>query len=72
MNFQPMPNDNLAPTQPAPQLDDQKALTIGACAGVCFALAIISAAAVILVRSPEAPRNAEQAWAPTVTVAPTN
>lgn len=70
MQFQPMPlrNDDLAPTQPAFQVDDKKALTIGAWMGVCFALAIISAAAVILVSAPDVQKNPEQAWAPTITL----
>lgn len=66
MQFQPMPlrNDDLAPTQPAFQVDDKKALTVGAWAGVCFALAIISAAAVILISEPDAQKNPERADAP--------
>jgi hypothetical protein len=70
MQHQTMPlrNEDLPPTKPAISLDDHRAFTIGAWAGVCFALALLSAAAVILVRSPESPRPGEQAWAPTITL----
>jgi hypothetical protein len=70
MQYQTMPlrNEDLPPTKPANSLDDHRAFTIGAWAGVCFALALLSAAAVILVRSPESPRSGEQAWAPTITL----
>jgi len=69
MQYQPMPPryDDLPPTKPAFQDDDRRAFTIGASAGICFALAILSAATVILVRVPEAPRPADQAWVPTIT-----
>ena len=55
MQYQAMPlrNEDLPPTKPAIQSTTRRAFTIGAWAGVCFALALLSAAAVILVRSPE-------------------
>jgi hypothetical protein len=70
MQYQAMPlhNEDLPSTKPAIPLDDHRAFTIGAWLGVCFALALLSAAAVIRVRSPEAPRPGEQAWAPTITL----
>ena len=70
MQYQTMPlrNEDLPPTKPAISLDDHRAFTIGAWAGVCFALALLSAAALILIRPPEAPRPGEQAWAPTITL----
>ena len=70
MQYQAMPlrNEDLPPTKPAFQVDDRRAFTIGAWAGICFALALLSAATVILVRSPEAPKVSEQAWAPTITL----
>ena len=70
MHYQAMPlhNEDLPPTKPAFQVDDKRAFTIGAWAGICFAFALLSAAVVLLVRSPEAPRPGEQAWAPTITL----
>jgi hypothetical protein len=70
MQYQTMPlrNKDLPATKPAISLDDHRAFTIGAWAGVCFALALLSAATVILVRTPEAPKPREQAWAPTITL----
>ena len=70
MQYQAMPlrNEDLPPTKPAFQVDDRRAFTIGAWAGICFALTLLSAATIILVRSPEAPKPAEQAWAPTITL----
>jgi len=69
MQYQPMPlrNNDLPPTKPAFKVEDRRAFTIGAWVGVCFALALLSAATVILVRAPEAPRSTDQAWVPTVT-----
>jgi bacteriorhodopsin len=61
-------NEALPPTKPAFQVDDKKAFTIGAWAGVCFALALLSAATVILVRSPDTRKPDEHAWAPTITL----
>ena len=53
---------------PAFQGNDTTAFITGAWAGVCFALALLSAATVLLVRAPEVPKTAEQALAPTITV----
>ena len=60
--------EGLPPTKPAFQVDDRRACTVGAWAGVCVALALLSAAAVILVRSPDTPKPGDQAWAPTITL----
>jgi hypothetical protein len=70
MQYQVMPlrDEDLPPTTPACQVDDRRAFTIGAWAGICFALALLSAATVILVRTPEATKPNEQAWAPTITL----
>jgi hypothetical protein len=70
MQHQTMPlrNEDLPPTTPACQVDERRAFTIGAWAGVCFAIALLSAAAVILIRPPEVPKPGEQAWAPTITL----
>ena len=70
MQYQTIPShrEELPPTKPAVQVDEERAFTIGAWAGICFALAMLSAAAVILVRPPEGPKPVEQAWAPTITL----
>ena len=64
-------NEDLPPTKPARRVADERAFAIGAWAGVCFALAVIAAAAVILV-TPKPSSNelvdGKHAWAPTVTL----
>jgi hypothetical protein len=68
-------NDDLPPTRPAFKAEDDRAFTIGAWVGVCFALAVIAAAAVILVTpAPKAnqPTDGQQAWAPTITLPQSN
>ena len=74
MDFQIVParSDELPPTKPAFAVDDRKAFTLGAWAGICFALALISAATVILVSAPDKPRQDAHAWAPTIAWHSTN
>ena len=74
MQHQPIPlrNEDLPSTMPAFQVDDRRAFTIGAWVGICFALALLSAATVILVRAPETPKPGEQAWVATITLPSTN
>jgi hypothetical protein len=68
-------NEDLPPTKPAFQVADDRAFTLGAWAGVCFALAVIAGAAVILV-TPAAksnqPVDGQHAWAPTITLPQAN
>lgn len=74
MHFQSMPlrKADLLPTVPVLfdfvlQPEDKKALRVGACAGVCFALAVVSAV-VLMVRSPGVAKTDTQAWTPKITV----
>jgi hypothetical protein len=65
----PLRDDDMPPTEPVLldfvlQPEDKKALRIGACAGVCFALAIVSAAVVFIFRA----HGLAKAWAPKVTI----
>jgi len=59
-------NEDLPPTRPALKAEDDRAFTFGAWLGVCFALAVIAGAAVILVTpAPKANQTAngqQRSW----------
>jgi hypothetical protein len=61
-------NEDLPPTKPAFPTEEP-AFRAGAYAGLCFALALISAVVVYVAMTPTPAKMDTQAWAPTVTPA---
>jgi hypothetical protein len=64
-------NENLPPTKPTFSTEEP-AFRAGAYAGLCFALALISAVVVYVAMTPTPAKMDTQAWAPTVTATPNN
>jgi hypothetical protein len=70
MSFEPLRlrSEDLPPTKPAFPTEEP-AFRVGAYAGVCFALALLSGVAVYVAMAPAPAHLDTQAWAPTVTPA---